>query len=178
MKRGSTSQSLTPVNDEIAKRRLIETMDEVSFDVGLADDTDSLEPADPVVGQDALIGTDAIGEEEVDEEFDGKSFSEQFSDIVEGAKALAETEIAYYQAKVEANIGATKRVFAFFGIGLALSTAGLTALILGLLMTLAPYVGPGLATLIVAGLSIGTGGLFMLNAVKRAKKLPIGRTEL
>ena len=139
----------TPVNDDIVDRR---------------GDSDLLGDRTSVPGNEGEILE--------------KPLSEQFAEIIEDAKTLAEIEIAYYRAKVEGNVGATKKILAYFGFGLALITAGLTALIFGLLLTLAPYIGAGPATLIVAGSSLLVGGAFIANSIRRAKGLPIDSEKL
>lgn len=102
-----------------------------------------------------------------------KPIADQLAEIAADAKALAETEIAYYRAKLDANVSRTKRVLAFFGFGLAFGTAGLTALVLGLLMTLAPRIGPGPATAIVAGGFCLLGGALIFWSIRKAKRLPL-----
>ena len=132
-----------PANDKIAEQRAAAPVD-----------------AEPVV-------------DSVSEQASEKPLAEQVQEIVDDAKALVGTEIAYYRAKINANIDATKKVLAFFGLGIAILTAGLTALIWGALITLAPYIGPGGATAVIGGGSILIGSLLIITAVRRAKKMPL-----
>lgn len=102
-----------------------------------------------------------------------KPLAEQVQEVVDDAKALVGTEIAFYRAKINANIDATKKILAYFGLGVAILTAGLTALIYGALITLAPYIGPGGATIVIAGGAIFLGIALIMASVRRAKKMPL-----
>ncbi|VAW03245.1 hypothetical protein MNBD_ALPHA04-96 [hydrothermal vent metagenome] len=146
---------VTPVtNDEIASRRLS------SENNGEHMDGDANE----------ILADEIVDEIAVPNE---KPLADQISEVIADARALADAEIAYFKAKIDVNIGATKKVLAFFGFGIALIAAGLTALIFGLLLTLAPYIGPGPATAVVAGISILSGAIFLAISVRRARSLPL-----
>lgn len=112
------------------------------------------------------------------EELPKQDISDQISEIVENAKALAETEIAYYRAKLDANVSAAKKIIGLFSIGIAFGTAGLTALVLGALLTLSPIIGPGPATLVVALGFCTLGGLLIFYSVRKARRLPLDRDKL
>ncbi len=108
---------------------------------------------------------------------DERPLAEQIQEIADDAKNLVGTEIAYYRAKMTANVDAAKKILIFFGLGIAILTAGLTALIWGALITLASWIGPGAATAVIGGVSLIGGGALLLAAIGKAKKLPLDGEE-
>jgi hypothetical protein len=90
-----------------------------------------------------------------------------FVRAVEDGKAYARAEVAFYRT-LAAERMADARTAAMFGVGaLILAHGAFMALIVGLLITLAGLVGPGLATLIVVAVTLVLAGLLGLLAVKR-----------
>lgn len=92
-------------------------------------------------------------------------------------RAYAEAEIAYWRALALDRL-ADARVAALFGIAvLLLAQAAAIALIVGLVMILTPYVGPGLATLIVVLVAAGAAALFAWAALRRYRRVTRRRDE-
>ena len=113
-------------------------------------------------------------EEIATEAYDDRPLGNQFSDIVDDAKLLLDTELSYFRARIGANFRSIKMIIAIFSVGIAFGTAGLVALVLGLLLTLSPIIGPGMATLVVAlGFCI-LGAAIMFWSVRKARRLPLG----
>ncbi len=85
-------------------------------------------------------------------------------------RAYAEAELCYWRAlAVDRLVDA--RAAAIFGIVvLLLAQAAAIALIVGFFMILTPYVGPGLATLIVVVVAAGAATLFGIAAFRRFRR--------
>lgn len=73
---------------------------------------------------------------------------------VADAKALAGAEVELYKAKFGDKLTAWKSAAIFFTIAGVLALAALIALLVGLILTLTPLVGPGGATAIVIGATL------------------------
>ena len=94
---------------------------------------------------------------------------------VSDARAYALAEIAVYRAKAMAWLGEAKFV-AIFGISaLVLANCAIIALFVGLLLTLAPRVGPGWATVIVVGGTLALVGLLGCLALRHIRKMSAGK---
>ena len=102
-----------------------------------------------------------------------KSIGERIQELVRDGRALVQTELAYYRAKLDANVSATKRIGVFAGLGLGFATAGLIAIVLGALLSLAPILGPALATVVVALVFILVALIFFYLAMRMARRLPV-----
>jgi len=90
--------------------------------------------------------------------------------LVEDARGLAGAEIALVKARAGERIGAYKNAIVFFAIAGVLSLATLIALLVGLILSLATLVGPGLATLIVVVAMLAIAGA--LAVVGKGKLAP------
>lgn len=89
----------------------------------------------------------------------------------------ASAEVTYWRT-LAADRAANARSVAVFGIGaLLLVNAAVIGLILGCIMTLAPHVGPGLATLIVVLVAVLAAGLLGWSAAKHVRRLTRPRGE-
>lgn len=75
------------------------------------------------------------------------------------AKDVARAEIALQKAKVGEAVARYRNAVIFFAVAGVLALAGLIALLVGMIETLATLTGPGLATLIVVG------GTFLVAAI-------------
>lgn len=85
-------------------------------------------------------------------------------------RAYAEAEFAYWRALALDRL-ADARAAAIFGVAvLLLAQAAAIALIVGFVMILTPYVGPGLATLIVVLVAAGAAALFARAALRRFRR--------
>ncbi len=92
-------------------------------------------------------------------------------------RAYADAEIAYWRALALDRLGDAK-VVAILGIaGFLLIQAAAIALIVGLLLVLAPRIGPGPATVIVVLISAGMAALLGWAAVKRLRRVTRPRDE-
>ncbi|AXJ94199.1 MULTISPECIES: phage holin family protein [unclassified Sphingomonas] len=69
--------------------------------------------------------------------------------LVEDTRNLASAEIALAKARVGERVAAYRTAAIFFATAGVLALAALVALLVGLIMTLTPLIGPGIATGIV-----------------------------
>ena len=65
---------------------------------------------------------------------------------IEDARALMTAEVALYKARLGERVVAYKGAVIFFAIAGVLALAALVALLVGLILSLATLIGPGLAT--------------------------------
>lgn len=72
--------------------------------------------------------------------------------LVDDSRSLVSAEVALYRARAVERMTAYRNAAIFFGAAGVLALAGLIALLVGLIATLATLVGPGLATLVVVGI--------------------------
>jgi len=89
------------------------------------------------------------------------------SQLTDDAKEFARAEVALQKAKVGEAVGRYKNAVIFFAVAGVLALAGLIALLVGLIETLATKVGPGLATLIVVGIVFTTAGVLAVIGKNR-----------
>lgn len=68
------------------------------------------------------------------------------SQLVEDVRGLAGAEVALVKARVGERASAYRSAAVFFAIAGVLALAALVAMLVGLIMTLATLIGPGLAT--------------------------------
>lgn len=87
---------------------------------------------------------------------------------VDNARELASAEVALVKAKVSERVGAYESAALFFAIAAVLALSAVTALLVGLILSLATLVGPGGATAIVV---IGTFVLAGILALVGKNKL-------
>lgn len=71
--------------------------------------------------------------------------------LVDDGKGYARAEISYYKALARAKLTEARGGLIFGAVALVLLHLALIGLVVGLVLTLTPLVGPGLATLIVVG---------------------------
>jgi len=89
--------------------------------------------------------------------------------LVEDGRGLAKAEIALAKAKVGARVGMYKTAVILFAVAGTFAFAALLALLVGLIMTLATLVGPGLATAaVVVGTLVIAAVLAMIGKGKLA----------
>ena len=107
---------------------------------------------------------------------DDDSIASLFARVLADAEHLARAEIELQKAKVVARIDEARNGVLLLLAAVATGSVAITALVVGVLMVLAPLVGPGWATAIVVGtlvlLSVLMGWLAM-----RHFKLLFGSTE-
>ena len=88
-----------------------------------------------------------------------EGFADLFGRLVDDAKGLGRAEIDYYHTLVRERLRAARTSLWMGGVAMAMGLAASVALVVGLVLTLAPRVGPGWATLIVVGVSLGVAGI-------------------
>lgn len=79
------------------------------------------------------------------------SLGELFSRLVEDARAAAKAEVDLVKLRATTAVARYKAASIYFAAAGVLALAALIALLVGLIMTLTPAVGPGFATMIVIG---------------------------
>jgi len=89
------------------------------------------------------------------------------SQLTDDAKEVARAEIALQKAKASEIAGRYKNAVIFFAAAGVLALAGLIALLVGLIETLATKVGPGFATLIVVGAVFAIAGVLAVVGKNR-----------
>ncbi|VVT07542.1 putative Holin-X, holin superfamily III [Sphingomonas sp. EC-HK361] len=87
---------------------------------------------------------------------------ELFQRLIEDGREVARSEIALQRARVLARVDRYRAAAIFFAVAGALALAALVALLVGLIMTMAPRIGPGWATTVTVGGAILVAGLFAL----------------
>lgn len=102
---------------------------------------------------------------------------EQISGLVNDVRTLAEAEWEYARARLSYSGGVVRKagVYALLAI-LALSAAAI-ALVLGLLLIIASYYGPWVATIAVVLLFSLAALLFAINARNTARNLRFGEDD-
>lgn len=79
------------------------------------------------------------------------SIGELFSRLAGDAREAAKAEVDLVKVRATTAVARYKGAAIYFAAAGVLALAALIALLVGLILTLAPRVGPGLATLIVIG---------------------------
>lgn len=79
--------------------------------------------------------------------------------LVDDSRELVSAEVGLYKARASERIGAYKGAAVFFAIAGVLALAALIALLVGLILSLATVIGPGLATLAVVGVTLLIAGV-------------------
>ena len=87
------------------------------------------------------------------------SVPELLAKLVEDAKVSASAEIALRKVKLKDRIAAYKTAVIFFVVAGVLAFAALIAVLVGLILSLATVIGPGLATLAVVGVVLIAAGI-------------------
>ncbi|SIN98833.1 Putative Holin-X, holin superfamily III [Parasphingorhabdus marina DSM 22363] len=104
---------------------------------------------------------------------DRKPLRDQFADLVEDARTLAQVELEYYKTKLSVNLQATRTVLILFTVGATLGITTILAMILGILLIASHYLGPVAATGLVTGTTLLLTTILITMAIKRARKLPL-----
>lgn len=82
--------------------------------------------------------------------------------LVDDSRELVSAEVALYKAKAGERLAAYKGAAIFFGIAGVLALAALIAMLVGLILSLATLIGPGLATLAVVGVTLVIAGVLAM----------------
>lgn len=102
----------------------------------------------------------------------GASPVEQITLVIEDVRALVRAELRYYQSRLDYSRYVMKWSLLFGAIAFLAFCGAAIALILGIVLTLAPHIGPGLATVTTAaGFSvIGLlSGVYAKNWLKKVR---------
>jgi hypothetical protein len=90
-----------------------------------------------------------------------------FSQLVDDGKRYARAEVELYKAKAQEKAEPVKWAAIFGGTAAVLALSAVTALLVGLIMSLTPQVGPFGATLIVVVVTFAIAGLLGYLAYKQ-----------
>jgi len=91
--------------------------------------------------------------------------------LVEDGKSYAQAEIGYYRTLAASKL-AEARLGLIFGVAaLVIALCSVTALLVGLILSLAGFVGPGWATLIVILVALALASLLGWLAYRRIQRL-------
>lgn len=82
--------------------------------------------------------------------------------LVDDGRSVVSAEIALYKAKAVERVDAYRSAMIFFAIAAVLALAGLIALLVGLILSLATLIGPLGATAIVVGVVFAAAAVFGL----------------
>ena len=87
--------------------------------------------------------------------------------LVDDARELVSAEVGFYKAKAGERLQAYKGAAIFLGIAGVLGLAALIALLVGLILSLATLIGPGLATLAVVGVTLLVAAVLAMIGIGR-----------
>lgn len=87
------------------------------------------------------------------------SAAAQVSLVLEDVRALVRAELRYFQSRLDYSRHVMRMSFRFSAVAAFAFSGAAIALVIGLLMTLAPHIGPGWATLVV------TLGFMLIGAI-------------
>ncbi|OSZ66519.1 hypothetical protein CAP40_11635 [Sphingomonas sp. IBVSS2] len=102
---------------------------------------------------------------------DEKGIGELLQQLVEDGRAYADAELGYYRTLLRAKLRDAREMLWMGAVALVLAQAAAVALVVGLVLTLAPLVGPGLATLIVVLAFLAIAGLMGWLAWTHVKRI-------
>jgi len=91
--------------------------------------------------------------------------------LLDDAKGYGQAELDYYKTLARERLRAARTSLWMGGVALALGLAAGVALVVGLVLTLTPLVGPGWATVIVVSGSLGAAGLMGWLAWQQIKRV-------
>lgn len=100
-----------------------------------------------------------------------KGIGELFQQLVDDGKAYGQAELAYYRTLLRSKLRDARAMLWMGAVALALAQAAAVALVVGLVLTLAPLVGPGFATLIVVTSFLAIAGLMGWLAWTHVKRI-------
>lgn len=100
-----------------------------------------------------------------------ESIGELIGRLVEDGKGVARAEIDYYRALAATKVGEARAGLILGIAALVIALCSVTALFVGLILSLAPLVGPGLATLIVIVVALALAGLLGWLAYRHLARL-------
>ena len=108
-----------------------------------------------------------------DTELEGASVGTLVQQLAADAREFATAEVEVAKAKALEKVTRYKNAGIFFAAAGVLSLAALIALLVGLILTVATLVGPGLATLIVIGTTLAIAGVLAWIGKGRLTPAPV-----
>lgn len=100
-----------------------------------------------------------------------ETIGELLTRLADDAKAFGQAEVDYYRTLARERLRAGRTSLWMGGVALALGLASGVALVVGLVLTLTPLVGPGFATLIVVVVTLGLSALMGWLAWQQIKRV-------
>lgn len=97
--------------------------------------------------------------------------TEQVSLMLEDVRALVRAELRYFQSRLDYSRHVMRMSFRFGAVAAFAFSGAAIALVIGLVMTLAPLIGPGWATLLVTVGFIIIGAIAGYQARKWVRKV-------
>ena len=94
---------------------------------------------------------------------------------IEETRGLVTAEIELYKARLGERVSAYTSAAVFFAIAGVLALAALIALLVGLIISMATLVGPGLATAIVVGVVLIAAAVLALIGKRKLAPAPLDR---
>ncbi|WP_029724500.1 phage holin family protein [Sphingomonas sp. UNC305MFCol5.2] len=113
-----------------------------------------------------------MSEPEAEEE----GIGELIGRLVEDGKGFARAEIGYYRTLAASKLGEARAGLILGIAALVIALCSVTALLVGLILSLTPLVGPGLATLIVIVVALALAGLLGWFAYRNVARLFGGKS--
>jgi hypothetical protein len=105
-----------------------------------------------------------------------ESIGELLGRLADDAKRFGEAELDYYRALAAEKLEEARTSLWMGAAAAGLLLAASIALVVGLVLTLAPLIGPALATLLVVAVSGGTAWLLGRSAWRHIKRV-LGLTK-
>ncbi|MGV3511651.1 MAG: phage holin family protein [Novosphingobium sp.] len=96
--------------------------------------------------------------------------------LIEDGQTLLEAEVAYRKAQATYGLGEAKTIIVLLLLGVAFGFFTLMAIVVGLLLALAQYIGVWGALALVGGILAVLAGICILRAVKRIAAAKVGLT--
>lgn len=100
-----------------------------------------------------------------------ESLGDLFGRLVDDARGFGQAEVDYYRTLLRERLRAAKTSLWMGAVAMSLALAASVALVVGLVLTLAPLVGPGWATLIVVSVALALAGLMGWLAWQQIKRV-------
>ena len=97
--------------------------------------------------------------------------TEQVTLVLDDVRALVRAEMAYFRSRIDYSRHVMKWSFRFGAISAFAFSGAAIALVMGLIMTLSPHIGPGWATLVVTLGFVIIGSVFGVQARKWVRKV-------
>lgn len=105
------------------------------------------------------------------EEQEEESIGALIGRLAEDGKGYARAEIGYYRTLAASKLGEARAGLILGAAALVIALCAVTALIVGLILSLSTLVGPGLATLIVIAGALALAGLLGWLAWRQVGRL-------